>query len=678
MSAGMASPAQQASRPWRKRPTRASLSFSLVRAHRSSYWIMCLAVFATTTLSCATLQARQAGLAYDGLHGLEGLNAYHRILTKAYYDLALNTVSLIALVFCLLVTVFLVLSSVSFLVQERRREYGLMRLNGASGKQVVAMALREFSLPLALADAAGCLAGSLLTVPVGMAFIRAMGTTDIDLLFHPRARLWVAAVAFALMMAVCLLGVWLATRRFGAETPLKLMTQPAVKDKKASRLRIVCSLALFLASITVAFMPVDRSEFYDRLLGLIVLLIITVYVAAPLLVPPVASLLGLLAEKTAAGPGLLARQRVRRGREGATAIALPAMMALTILVSFILIMQAGRMSSVVLSIEPMKADVVASSDDLSQAGRISRTLQGLGREVGTADIYQTQQWVLTDKHGNIQMDTFLQVTWAQARDLADPSHKDTAPKVLQGSLADLGAGKVAISRAYDNQRKPGDTITLIDRHDKRHQVQVVAVIEPPKTTPHVNMDMLTTEDGLPREGENGRLYAFITARDHTQADDIAQQIRDTTHKITALNRQDFIDDYIKTSIKEQQGTPLMIAGGTILSLIFLVQSIAIGISERRMQNRRLNQMGVTRGALAWSAAIETTLDVTAGIILSLVAVAITEASVAISFVRDGVGIQHTPIIADIFLPMSLLLLAVAIATTILCTRLTHKNQPTKH
>lgn len=290
----------------------------------------------------------------------------------------------------MLVSVFLVLASVKFLVQERQREYGLMRINGAARTRIILLALCEFTVPLALSNMFGCICGSLLTPVVGKIFEGTAEFHDVGIAFHPCVRFSVGLYTFLLMMITCLTGVWLAVRKIGLLPPLVLLRQESVKRQRIGAGRKITSCFLLVVIAVVGFMPFEALTLDLRSMLLTVLVIVCVYVSAPILVYGAVSVLGLILEHFGKGAGLLARQRARSGKAGSAAIALPAMMLLTIVVSFLAVFSAGSVGGSLLMLDPLKADLVVTSKIPAQTVKLSQGLKGLDKELRAVNTYETQ------------------------------------------------------------------------------------------------------------------------------------------------------------------------------------------------------------------------------------------------------------------------------------------------
>lgn len=657
-----------------QRPAFFSLVLSLFIAHRPSYLVMAVATLVASLLSSSTLQIYFACKNRDGLPDPKSMTHYQRLMADAPY-ISLDAITVMASASSLLVSVFLVLSSVSFLIEERRKEYGLMRLSGASRTRMINLELCEFSIPLALSNGLGCLLGSLLTPVAGRLFAGPAGFPDAAITFHPTIRTSVGVCTFLLMMITCLIGVGVAVRKIGLATPLSLLQQESVKERKVGKSRRIASLLLLIAVVVVGFAPLESVTLDLRSMLLAVLIIVAVYVSAPVLVRGAVSGIGLLFEKFGGGPGLLARQRSRRETAGSMAIALPAMMLLTIVISFLAVMQAGSIGGAVLDLDPLKADLVVTSDTPGQADTIDRRIEGLNERPRAVNSYETQNWTMPESA------RIVQVAWGDLKELSSSDPSASTPKVIEGSLKDLGPAKIAVNRGSSacnsgsSTCKLGDTATLTDKQDKKYQAEVVAIIDAPKGLPSLPMDVLSVEGGLPQAGNDYHLVTTIAVNAPGDMEPVREQLNNSDFKDVKIEtRQAYIDRFVKRGLDGQQALKVMIVGGSVLALIFMMQAIAISLSERSEQNYRLYQIGVSRQSIAWSAGLESALDVVGGTVIAMGGVAIMEASLAAAFARAGIGVEYMPIPAEQFLILAVLLLIIAFMTAMSCSRWTMRNE----
>ncbi|MER6142104.1 ABC transporter permease [Streptomyces sparsogenes] len=182
-------------------------------------------------------------------------------------------------------TVFVVASTFAFGVAGGRRELGLLRTVGATGRQ-----LRRLLYGQALAvGAAGAGAGALL----GAAFAPALGAVLTDAGFLPpgfavHRPAWVLAAAFAAGLAVALTAVWSASRRAARTGPLEALREAASDDRPMTRARAVTGIAFTAlgcaAAAATAF--ADPTDMTGLALVTAVGLITGVTLLVPAVVPP--------------------------------------------------------------------------------------------------------------------------------------------------------------------------------------------------------------------------------------------------------------------------------------------------------------------------------------------------------------------------------------------------------
>ncbi|MDX3226837.1 FtsX-like permease family protein [Streptomyces sp. ME19-01-6] len=204
-------------------------------------------------------------------------------------------------------TVFVVASTFAFSVAGGRRELGLLRAVGATGRQ-----LRRLLYGQALAvGAVGAAAGALL----GAALAPALGDVLTDAGFLPpgfavRRQAWVLAATFAAGLAVALAAVWSASRRAARTGPLEALREAAADDRPMTRARALTGIAFTAlgcaAAVGSAF--ADPTDMTTLALCTAVGLITGVTLLVPAVVPPLVRAVSRpLARRRGAG-GMLVRE----------------------------------------------------------------------------------------------------------------------------------------------------------------------------------------------------------------------------------------------------------------------------------------------------------------------------------------------------------------------------------
>ncbi|MFJ4093987.1 FtsX-like permease family protein [Kitasatospora sp. NPDC089913] len=185
------------------------------------------------------------------------------------------------------VSAFVVASTYSYAVAQRRRELGLLRLAGATRGQVRRTVLAEALVLGAVACASGCALGHL-AAPALLRWLSGAGLAPPGLALVPAV--WPLPAAFATGLLVAVAGVAVAARRAGRTGPLDALRTADLDTGVLTAGRLLTGLGLLLAflALTVAALatdPVDllhRKTFTTRPMWLIC----ACGLLSPLLAPP--------------------------------------------------------------------------------------------------------------------------------------------------------------------------------------------------------------------------------------------------------------------------------------------------------------------------------------------------------------------------------------------------------
>ncbi|MEU6551509.1 FtsX-like permease family protein [Streptomyces sp. NPDC046915] len=351
----------------------------------------------------------------------------------------------------LLVATFSIHNTFAIVVAQRTRENALLRALGASRRQVTASTLTEATAVAVTASAAG-LAGGIGIAAGLQALFPAIGFP------FPDGHLVVKTLSMALPLAVgvvvCLASALLPAVRAGRTAPLAALRETAVDVSGVSRVRAVTGAGLAVLALAVTLTGVLVSpSLWPAGLGAVLAL------AAFLVLGPVAAttavrLLGSPLHRLRGVTGGLARRNALRSPRRTAATASALMIGVAV-VSLFTVFGASLKATMDRTVSRSFAgDVAVSTPSFGAGGsglspRLAPALQrlpevdtavGLGR--GVAEV---------DGHGRA-----LTVTDPAA--LARTFDLGT----VQGSLRDLGANGIAITRQEADRRhlRPGDTTRL--------------------------------------------------------------------------------------------------------------------------------------------------------------------------------------------------------------------------
>jgi putative ABC transport system permease protein len=256
------------------------------------------------------------------------------IVADPYAQSREDLVSLLALtaVIAGFVAVFVVASTFAFTVAQRRREIALLRLVGATARDVRRMVFRESLLVGFLGSAAGCGVGVL-----GGAYLAAR-LVDNQLApegFTAQPSPLLLLIAFAAGMLVAALGVFSASRRAARVRPVESMREAAVDSKVMTGGRWFFGLLFLVAAIVLlCVLPAAGTEASVPIsIVLTEILIVALTALGPLFLPALVSLLGRPLRWMVPTVGPLVLRNIQGGVRRTVSTAAPVMLTTAIAVS---------------------------------------------------------------------------------------------------------------------------------------------------------------------------------------------------------------------------------------------------------------------------------------------------------------------------------------------------------
>jgi putative ABC transport system permease protein len=227
------------------------------------------------------------------------------------------------------VSVFVTASTFAFVVALRRREFGLLRMAGATPGQVRRLLLGEALAVGVTASAAGCALGTW-GAPVLIRELVAGGVAP-SWFALPGSVVWPYHVAFWTGVSVAFAGAWVAARRAGRIGPVEALREASVDTAVLPRSRRVIGVALLAAGLGLLAWRwgTDPVELLKRKTYITqpMVLITAVAALAPLLVRPLVRLMG------AALPGavgLLVRENAATSVRRTAAVAAPVLVTVAL------------------------------------------------------------------------------------------------------------------------------------------------------------------------------------------------------------------------------------------------------------------------------------------------------------------------------------------------------------
>ncbi|MER6139618.1 ABC transporter permease [Streptomyces sparsogenes] len=229
------------------------------------------------------------------------------------------------------VSVFVVASTFAFAVAQRRREFGLLRMAGATPGQLRRVVFAEAAAVGVLASAAGCALGTWGAPWLARRLVEGGVAPD---WFTVEDHFWPLPVAFWTGLLVALAGVWAAAVRAGRVEPAEALREAAVDRRTMPLPRRLLGGGLLLAGVAMLGWTLvdDPGELLKRKTytsGPMVL-ITAVGLLAPLLVRPVVRALGGLPARLPGAAGMLAREGASAGARRTASVAAPVLITVAL------------------------------------------------------------------------------------------------------------------------------------------------------------------------------------------------------------------------------------------------------------------------------------------------------------------------------------------------------------
>ncbi|WP_221361109.1 ABC transporter permease [Streptomyces beigongshangae] len=232
------------------------------------------------------------------------------------------------------VSVFVVASTFSFAVAQRRREFGLLRTAGATPNQVRRMVYAEAVVIGILASAAGCW--------LGAAGAPRLADWMVDVEIAPRwfaigNQTWPLHTAFWTGLFVAMAGVLVSSYRAGKVGPTEALRESAVDSRAMPVSRWLMATLVLLTGLGLLGMALvsDPGDVLKRKTYITqpMLLIVGFALFAPVLVRPLTQLLTWLPAQLPGATGVLARENANAGVRRTAAVAAPVIITVALAAS---------------------------------------------------------------------------------------------------------------------------------------------------------------------------------------------------------------------------------------------------------------------------------------------------------------------------------------------------------
>jgi putative ABC transport system permease protein len=260
------------------------------------------------------------------------------------------------------ITIFVIASTFAFAVASRRREIGLLRLIGATPGQVRRMVLGE-AFVVALAAA---LTGAVLAQLATPLLLRKASYTELAPVKLEPASPWVPlAIAVGAGLVVAMLGARSAARRAGRVGPIDALREASLEPPRIGPVRIVFGLLFMAGSITLLTLirPSTGEGVMPLAMFTPMLLVISLTLLAPLVVPWIARLWAMPLTGWTQVSGLLARSNVVAAPRRSASLAAPILAISAVAGSMVLSLSFAADSAEASIRDTLRAPIVVNGSD---------------------------------------------------------------------------------------------------------------------------------------------------------------------------------------------------------------------------------------------------------------------------------------------------------------------------
>lgn len=530
-----------------------------------------------------------------------------------------------------LVAVFVVAGTIALSVQQRQREFALMRAIGGTPRQLRRMLLGETLLVALLAAALGWFAGPL----VGRWLFDRLVNAGLIAEVVEHSAGWIpAAAAGGALLLTALLGGWAGARRGVRARPTEALAEAALQERWLHPVRLILALvflggatALAIVTLTVFDGPIAASTAGPTVMA--------AAIGLALLGPGLTKLMMVLLSGpvrwfTGVG-GELAVLNSRARAVRLAAVVTPIMLATGMATGQLYLQTTQIAASEKAFQENLRADAVVTS----AAGGVDPALLGEVRRtegVAAASAYVTSTGFLEGEHGSSDEDG-LPLQGVSAEGVT----KTTSVRATSGSLADLRGRTIALpaSEARRYGAGVGDTLKLRLGDRARVDVRVVALFEgrdgyETGLTPATLLAPHTTE-GLPQQilvraegGSEGGAEGGAEDGSEGGADlagptgPLGELV--AKHPGLAVGDRDALLDANAEEVQTQAWINYLMVGLIVAyTAIAVVNSLVMSTRSRRREFGLQRLSGATSGQVLRMVTIEALLATAMGVVLGTLA-----------------------------------------------------------
>lgn len=567
-------------------------------------------------------------------------------------------------------TVFVVGSTVTFAIDQRRGDLALLRLGGVTGRQIRRLLLVEALLTAVPGAVLGAVVGIGLTV-VQSKILAGLGAfpEGLDTPMRPV----VLALDMAAAVTVCLVGAWGAARRATRISPLDaLRRSPADQRVMTVRRWMVALLAAVVTAVQVAFSVVAGGVLIPLLLGLGIVVTASVAMSqlAPLLVPAVARILLLapgLRQSVIAGLSVAnLRDAVRR----TASCAAPMIVLVGLVMGLQGILDTQTEAAETEASRLLDADLVGTvtgGDGRRDVVDEVRDIEGVSlaapETVVPLNVQLTNGGVATNGPGTVV---------AVDPDAFRETHRQSPDT---GDVADFGPDSVVLGPGLEGIAVRGHpdqiTVDIAGEPVVLREAARMAETLAGKDGFYIDRTLLSLTEPALLDRETSLLIQVESGAERGEVTAALERAGVSDVQTPA----DLASEEGSASDSENRAVMLAIVGlGSIYALISVLSTLAISISQRRSELAALRLSGFTRAQVQGVTVVEALAATTIGLFLGAVAAVLSLVGLWGATAR----IYGTPVVAipwTLLAGITALAFALTAVTAVVATRRAIKPPP---
>lgn len=546
--------------------------------------------------------------------------------TEATISTFIGTPLLVFAFIFLFVGSFLIVNTFNILIAQRTRELALLRVLGATRRQVLASVLLEAALTGLFASGVGVLAGILVASGLTALIGTSAGTT---LTLAPRSFIIGIVVGTVVTVGATMIPARRATR----VPPVAALREALPETQGLPRRRIASgAIVLALGWIAVGVALSGATGVTLQLLGGGVLAVfIGVALLAPVMVRPLALVLGWPVRRARGAAGLLAGENARRNPRRTALTSAALMIGLALVTSVAVLTASFRASADAAISGALQGDYIVFARGPAFTPQVADALREDRRLADVSELRISDILIGASSQSLVAIDPA-----SENRTLAfDTVSGDTA------SIAQLNTAIVDKGEATSANVHVGDTVTISFPTGPDLRVRVGGIY---KTNALASGYIVSLATLAPHVSMQRDFTVLANAAPGVSVTDGEQALKsDLAHfpLVMAMSRseyRDFVGTQIDSLLNLVTGLLLL---AIVIAVLGIVNTLALSVLERTREIGLLRALGMTRGQtrsmVRWESVIIALLGAVLGLIVGVAL------GVALVNALYSLGIDHLAI-----------------------------------